>query len=292
MKLQPITRGRLRLAAIATVVLTILLIIMALFQVRPVTAFQVTELPPGNLIQNPWFRSAADPSASALDGWTDAAGLDKYWSSSQKESNPSPDIVIAGTCGHQPVYCGTSARLSDTPGMSGGIGVPGVDTYLYQVVQADPSHTRLKFFMHWVSHLIEPAEMQIFGGNSPNGPWTLVWTPFYHEQDEVIFPPPGGSIEDIWEVTGMLEHTISDGFPYYKVQMHGRLPIAPERKGFKFTGVYFSTEPGTPGPTPTPSPSPTPGPNPTPVPTQPPPPPPPPFQGRIEHYIPIVQKQW
>ena len=220
MKLQPITRGRLRLAAIATVVLTILLIIMALFQVRPVTAFQVTELPPGNLIQNPWFRSAADPSASALDGWTDAAGLDKYWSSSQKESNPSPDIVIAGTCGHQPVYCGTSARLSDTPGMS------------------------------------------------------------------------GGSIEDIWEVTGMLEHTISDGFPYYKVQMHGRLPIAPERKGFKFTGVYFSTEPGTPGPTPTPSPSPTPGPNPTPVPTQPPPPPPPPFQGRIEHYIPIVQKQW
>src|SRR5688572_1551373 len=69
-----------------------------------VYAFQVPALPEGNLLTNPWFRAFDDPNDSALDGWTDAAGPDRYWSSSQKASNPSPDVVVSGLCGHEPVH--------------------------------------------------------------------------------------------------------------------------------------------------------------------------------------------
>jgi hypothetical protein len=205
-------------------------------------AFEVPDIPGDNLITNPWFRKFGNPNDSSLDGWTDAAGKDKYWSSSQKESNPSPDIVVSGVCGGKQVYCGTAARLSPTPGQSGGLGVPGVDAYLYQVVSANPGHRKLKFFTHWVSHRIDPAEVVIYGGNSPNGPWTQVWIPFYYVQKSVI-EPPGGGQEELWTQTEFLETTIKTGYAYYKVLIHANLPDS-TTVGFKITGVYFATELG------------------------------------------------
>jgi hypothetical protein len=204
-----------------------------------VRAFQVPPLPEGNLLINPWFRSFDDPTASALDGWTDADGLDKYWSSSQKEANPAPDIIISGICDYQPVYCGTSARLSDTPGKTGGLGIPGVHSYLYQVVSADSSKRKLRFFAHWVSHLIDPAEVVIYGGNSSTGPWTQVWVPLHVVVDEVILPPEGCGSTCLWEQTGWLETVLPQGYSHYKIEIHARLANH-TYTGFKITGIYFA----------------------------------------------------
>jgi hypothetical protein len=32
--------------------------------------------------------------------------------------------------------------------------------------------------INWVVHKIDPAEVAIYGGLSPEGPWTEVWKPF------------------------------------------------------------------------------------------------------------------
>jgi hypothetical protein len=259
-----------------------------------VRAFQVPNLPAGNLIVNPWFRDFSNPEISALDGWTDAAGKDKYWSSSQKESNPSPDIFVSGYCNQQPSYCGTTARLSDTPGKTGGLGIPGVDSYLYQVVSADSSKTKLKFFAHWVTHLIDPAEVVIYGGNSTNGPWTKVWVPFYIVQDEIIVPPDWCGIECLWEETGWLETVLPQGYSHYKIEIHARMPVGQEVIGFKITGIYFAVvDANANDPTPTvPSTTKTPHPSTmTPPPATPSPTPPKtgtPVPGKFKQFIPII----
>jgi hypothetical protein len=271
-----------------------------------VRAFQVPPLPAGNLLVNPWFRSFDDPETSSLDGWTDAAGKDKYWSSSQKQANPSPDSFVSGYCGHQLDYCGTAARLSDTPGKTGGLGIPGVDSYLYQVVSADSSKRKLKFFTHWVSHLIDPAEVVIYGGNSSNGPWTKVWVPLHVVQDQIIVPPDGCGTECLWEQTGWLETVLPQGYSHYKIEIHARLPVGEEVIGFKISGIYFAVvdanandpTPTTPSSTATPLPgTPTPtkvGPTPTsvgPTPTSVGPTPTkttPPFPTKFKEFIPAV----
>ena len=221
---------------------SILLFFSCLLLLVPIRAqaFQVDELPADNLIENPWFRSAQNPRDSGLDGWIDAGGNNKYWSSSQKESNPTPDQITAGVCGSQELYCGTAARLDPTKGQSGGIGIPGVDAYLYQIVQADRSDRKLIFFAYWVSHEIEIAEVSIYGGDSANGPWDLVWVPLHHTQDKLIRPPRGEGVEALWENTGDVETVLEEGYSYYKVEFHARLPEG-NSTGFKITGVYFST---------------------------------------------------
>jgi hypothetical protein len=234
-----VLKSHIKLAVLVTVN-----VLLALQPSSQAVAFQVSPLPAYNLIQNPWFRSASEPNYSGLDGWIDAAGQNKYWSTSQKESNPSPDIVINGICDNKPVYCGTSARLKNTPGQSGGLGVPGVDSYLYQVVAANKSNTKLIFFTHWVSHRIDPAEVLIYGGESANGPWTEepVWVPFYHVQYDA------DNEVDLWTQTDFLEKTISQGYNYYKIVIHARLPDD-DTVGFKITGIYFTAlGPGNPIP--------------------------------------------
>lgn len=216
-----------------------------------VRAFQVPALPQGNLVTNPWFRSFSNETDSALDGWTDAGGLNRYWSSSQKEANPAPDIFSSGVCGGKPAYCGTAARLSTSPGQSGGVGVRGVDSYLYQVVKADSSKTKLKFFTHWVSHLIDPAEVVIYGGDSATGPWTKVWVPFHVVVDQLIIPPPGCGSTCLWEETGWLDTVLTRGYNYYKIEIHARLSVQ-GTTGFKISGIYFAVvDPNSNDPTPT-----------------------------------------
>ncbi len=250
-----------------------------------VNAFQVPPLPDGNLIVNPWFRSFADNSDSSLDGWTDQAGLNKYWSSSQKEPNPSPDIIVTGICGFKQVYCGTAGRLSPIPGQSGGVAVPGVDAYLYQVVSADSSKRKLRFFTHWVSHLVDPAEVNIYGGNSPTGPWTFLWRPLHVVQYQVIKPPEGCTTQCLWEETGWLEYIIPKGYSHYKIEIHANLPanVHPKPVGFKITGIYFAVV-DTDGQLPTPSATSLTPPPPTPTKSSTPQPPP----GKYKSYIPGV----
>jgi hypothetical protein len=179
----------------------------------------VAPLPDNNLVQNPWFREG---DKSSLSGWTDAAGTNAIWSLSQKRSNPGPDQVW-----------GTSARLAFGYGQGGGVGQEGVDAYLYQVVTADSSLNHLRFKIHWVTQWIERAAVTIYGGNSADGPWTAVWVPFEVDQSTSSF--------GAWTQTELLDTTIPDGFPYYKVELFGRYPIG-GRQGVKYTGVYFSVD--------------------------------------------------
>ena len=179
----------------------------------------VEPLPDNNLIENPWFR---DGNKSSLAGWTDAAGSNVIWSLSQKQSNPSADAVM-----------GTSARLAFGSGQGGGTGQGGVDAYLYQVVAADSALNHLQFKVHWVTQWIDRATVTIYGGGSANGPWTAVWTPLDVDQSS----SSGGA----WTQTELLDTTIAEGFPYYKVELFGRYPDG-RQQGAKYTGVYFAVD--------------------------------------------------
>lgn len=230
-------------------------------------AFQIAQLPGDNLIQNPWFRDLAQPSLPGFDHWVN---VNNAWTLSQKISNPAPYAYISGKCDSNSLtYCGTSAKLSADDGNA----VVGVDAYLYQIVSADPTHTKLKFSTYWVTHLIDPFEINIYGSTNNTGPWTLVWTPLYQQVLTLITPPPGYDTSWLWlEMTSWtppVETILSNGFPYYKVEIHGKLP-SPE--GFKITGVYFAAEevngpPQTSTPTPTKTPPHTPSPSQTVTPT-------------------------
>lgn len=189
-------------------------------EVTAVLAQTVVDLlPENNLVENPWFRNGNRPS---LEGWTDAAGENAIWSLSQKQSNPSPDEVV-----------GTSARLAFGSGQGGGTGQGGVDSYLYQVIEADPSLTHLQFKIHWVTQWIDQAAVTIYGGNSVNGPWTAVWVPLDVDQST----SSGGA----WTQTELLDTTIAEGFPFYKIELFGRYPDG-RQQGAKYTGVYFNVD--------------------------------------------------
>jgi hypothetical protein len=239
--MQTVMKYLLRLWLAATV-----LSILSLFSTGSAFAYQVDQLPPDNLVYNPWFRDPADPTRSSLAGWTDAAGENQYWSTSQKLSNPSPDEFVAGPCGGEPGYCGTSARLNTTPGKSGGTGGVGADAYLYQVIPADPENTRLKYFAHWVAHAIDPAEVTINGGETPEGPWVQVWRPFHAVLKYEAKPPPGEGQDWLWKAntasTPPVETTLSRGYPYYKLEIHARL-VSQDTSAFKITGIYFTALP-------------------------------------------------
>jgi hypothetical protein len=128
---------------------------------------------------------------------------------------------------------GTSARLAFGSGQGGGTGEGGVDAYLYQVVATDSSLNHLLFKIHWVTQWIDRATVTIYGGDSATGPWTAVWVPLDVDQSTTS----GG----IWTQTELLDTTISEGFPFYKVELFARYPEG-RQQGAKYTGVYFSVD--------------------------------------------------
>ncbi len=204
-------------------------------------AFPVPNLPEDNLIVNPWFRDADNPNAAGLDGWTRVLTDGIGWVLSQKVSNPAPDTIVSGRCGNDTTSCGTAARWAKiVSGEHRGTTFTNIDVYLYQVVETDASHRRLKFFTHWVSHRVAEADVSIYGSQTADGPWTLVWVPFFHTQDELVIPS-SGRVVDLWEETGFLETTLDEGYRFYKVELRARLPEG-GNVGFKVTGVYFATE--------------------------------------------------
>lgn len=192
--------------------------------------YRVPQLPEDNLIKNPWFRTGNRPS---LDYWVEATPSAGGWVASQKPGNPTQDNTI-----------GTAARISTGRGTDnrGRTVEPGVDTYLYQIVSADPQKRTLKFDMYWVTHTVDPVEVTIYGGSSADGPWTEIWKPFYQRHTKMIIPTSGRG-QDLWkyysETTDMVTMTLPNtGYPYYKIEIHANLPD--KHGGLKITGVYFA----------------------------------------------------
>ncbi|MBI4136841.1 hypothetical protein HY469_02150 [Candidatus Roizmanbacteria bacterium] len=107
------------------IVILVVLLAGFIFSTGTIYAFTVPQLPAGNLIQNPWFRSDANLIQSGLDHWVCHAVNGVGWNTSQKVGNPAPDQEI-----------GTAARWAEQGGQRGGCGLPngGVDGYLYQIV--------------------------------------------------------------------------------------------------------------------------------------------------------------
>jgi hypothetical protein len=224
-----------------TIVLALIVGTALIFSQEIAYAFRVAELPEDNLIVNPWFRSASNQNLAGFDGWTRPLTDGVTWGLSHKESNPSPNLVVIGRCGSQQVYCGTAARWAEQDGVL----YPNIDVYAYQVVAADSSRRKLKFFAHYVSHRVEVGAVNVYGGPSADGPWELVWTPLYYTQDVKEVPESGGQ-QELWMESGFREWTIEQGYPFYKVELHARLPElvgdAIRGAGFKITGIYFATE--------------------------------------------------
>ena len=209
--------------------------IIATFFVAGLSGFQVSPLPLGNLVINPWFRDFDDPIHSGYSGWT----VDQYWNLSQKKQNPTPDEVYSDKCGWEYPWCGTTARLNDTIGQGpvGNIGIPGVPATLYQVVAADPSTLEYTFGVWWVAKR-GIAEIGVYGGPSPSGPWELVWVPFSYD-----FYGRVSRSNYVYRHTGFSEAHLERGYSYFKIELFGVL--ADEENGLKFTGVYFApAEPG------------------------------------------------
>jgi hypothetical protein len=186
--------------------------------------WQVPSLPKDNLLKNPWFRDKLEP-------WVG----DGHWQgNTTKWGNPSPDEKM-----------GSSARISTGRRTDSDIGKSvdvGKDAYLYQVVAADPANKTLKFDMYWVTHTLNPGEVNIYGGPSAKGPWKHLWRPFHQVHKKAVRPPMGRSGNVLWkhysDLTELATTTIPVGYPYYKLEVHANLPD--KSGGFKITGLYFS----------------------------------------------------
>lgn len=230
----------------------VVIAVLFVINVELANAFQVVGLPSDNLIKNPWFRTN---NIASLEYWVSATG---EWSCSQKESNPTPTIVVAPKCDYKNVYCGTAARVSPDTGGICELKMPALnkDIYIYQVVSANPANKTLKYDASWVSHIVTPAYVSVFASESPNGPWTKVWQPFYYNEteamsnvirDECLDEAGAGGDESVQEclwkkhsaLTDMVQTTLSKGYPYYKIEIHASVPTLDS--GFKITGVYFAT---------------------------------------------------
>lgn len=185
------------------------------FIVPDVRAFSVLPLPSDNLIQNPWFRSAARPSKAGFDFWTH----DPYWVTQQKDNQPSPDSVV-----------GTAVKIG--PAKYNGTGVPGVNGYIYQVVSAPQAHDTLHFQTWWIGVYHEEFTVTVYGSINVDGPWANIWVPLSETDSTMAF------------IQSPL-YTVSPAvtYPYYKVEMIGRFT---EGLGIKFTGVYFAVSQGSP----------------------------------------------
>ncbi|MBI4136840.1 hypothetical protein HY469_02145 [Candidatus Roizmanbacteria bacterium] len=97
---------------------------------------------------------------------------------------------------------------------------------------SDPGLTTLQFQTWWVTAQIEIAEIVIYGGDTPTGPWTTVWVPLSISSRETS--------DRAWVQTNFLTQSIQTSFPFYKIELHGRYPVG-STEGFKVTGVYFRT---------------------------------------------------
>jgi len=224
----------------------------AIYSVPQAKAFQYAPLPSDNLLANPWFQSNCSPNQV---GWqitpTDT------WGGSEKTQNPTVVNCNGNWTGH-------SARFAKEAANDGNFH-PNVSAFLSQVVgPVDASKKNLKFHALLVAHRVNQYKAEIFGSNSPNGPWNSVWVPFNIEDclsnDCVNNSPPNGvcnsgNRECLWaEVSeyilgsaNPIPNTIPTGYPYYKVEFVMNYPNPDPSKvtgdvGGKLARVYFAID--------------------------------------------------
>lgn len=169
----------------------------------------VAQLPVGNLLLNPWFHNTNNQET--FDFWTP----DTYWSLSVPgKKNPSPDNQN-----------GTAAKLGPPDHMGGGAsGVPGV---LYQVVTADPNLTTL-VFQTWIIGVRQDfCTFNIYGSND-GVEWQHIWTPLDQRESTGGYVLRGSQTQ------------LTQGFPYYKLEVVAQYTDGNQSLGSKIAGVYFS----------------------------------------------------
>jgi hypothetical protein len=163
-----------------------------------------------NQLVNPCFDGThnGDPL-----GWQQTPG----WDVSQNK-NPCGSNQSAG-------------RIND-PTQAGESG-PDRDERIWQVVAGRGAY--LIAAMQCVNHFAYYTDMNIYGGDNPNGPWQLVWTPFtLADCDRDRWGPTVRHAET------QLAH--SGGYAFYKVEFAAMYPqVGPDSGGVKFTNAYFES---------------------------------------------------
>ena len=223
----------------------------AMLSVRATPAFahEVAPLPADNRIANPWLSKIVN-GAVQLDktGWvfegspTWGTGNDKLDCPGPAPWNSMHTLRWARNSGQTPEFH------------------PNVVVRVHTVVTAaNPAHRTLKFFMHWVMHRMT-LQAYVYGAASAGGPWTQVWYAFEHTQTVNWQPPPSVPRSEAWKhFTAMptkfddwyapvpRTRTLTQGFPYYKVELRASYPTPDSTTtggvGGKLTGVYFATAP-------------------------------------------------
>ncbi len=198
----------------------------------------VKGLPQDNLISNPWFQQSGDLGGIGLKDWLEPAESIASWGSIRTDTVPSPQAFISETCETEDKICGTAASLSHSSAdlASGSV----AEAILYQVVSSDRSHQTLKFSTYWAATSVDHAEIVVFGGNSPDGPWTQIWMPFSlgSQSEDQVLP----SSSEQWAYTDIAEISVENGFSHYKIEVLARLVEQEAEASFNLTGVYFATE--------------------------------------------------
>jgi hypothetical protein len=245
-------RKRMRVAGLAMIRRLTTVIAAALVTVgmaaTPASAHVVAQLPSGNLIANPWLTKVVNGQLK-LDttGWV-FEGSPTWGTGNAKGDCPGP-------APHGTSFTLRWARQSgQTPEFH-----PNVEVRVHTVVAANNSHRTIKFFMHWVMHRMTHTAV-VYGGPSPSGPWTQLWTAFNHTETVDFRPSPGEPRSEAWQHFTSLPGKFDDwfapvprttvlpqGHPYYRVQLRASYPTpdstASGAVGGKVTGLYFATAP-------------------------------------------------
>ncbi|HZM83020.1 MAG TPA: hypothetical protein VFC19_45465 [Candidatus Limnocylindrales bacterium] len=214
----------------------------------PASAHEVAQLPSGNLIASPWLSKVVNGQLK-LDttGWV-FEGSPTWGTGNAKPDCPGP----------APFATSFTLRWARQAGQIPEF-YPNIEVRVHTVVAANSAHRTVKFFMHWVMHRMT-LKAVVYGGASPNGPWTQVWTAFDHTETVDFRPSPGEPRSEAWQhftsLPGMFDDwfapvprttVLPQGYPYYRVQLRASYPnpdnTASGAVGGKVTGLYFTTAP-------------------------------------------------
>lgn len=212
-------------------------------------AFPYPSLPEDNLVENAWFQEDCEWS---IAGWQTAPEVS--WGSSGKTQDPT-DVNCQGN------WWGFAARWARNSGATPEFS-PNQDALLWQVVgPVDANDTVLSFHFLLVAHRFNRFKAEIYGSDTPDGPWTSVWVVL----DEAWLDSGGasgpytdacpGGMQDRdcwWDLTteaelGSLDplvQSLERGYPYYKIEFLGNYPepsaTATGDVGGKIARVYFN----------------------------------------------------
>ena len=214
------------IVSLLSVTLVILLLVSS-----PAYAYIVPPLPPGNLVQNPWFEDLSNPLCFGDSGgpkW----GTGEGW-----QFNHLEDMLFPSKFTQPSDQCEGGPALKFGP-KDTTLKI-GVDYYAWQDIPADSTARKLTFSFYYVEIRTAISEVDIFGLS--NGQWIPVWHVW--DNSQTVFNP---GFFTFYEATTELPQ----GYPMYRIQFHMRLDDL--NPGFKVTGIHFRTEEGITPPSPDP----------------------------------------